>query len=109
MNEKELKETKLTDQEMEQVQGGYEWCKLVDPVTLNSHFYEFIGDNQKDRDRKYVCPICGHRVHYGKAWRFYCDDCNKSWFLERNLMPNLHSGVWQEFDWPDYCDSLMGV
>ena len=109
MSEQELKNTKLADHEMEQVQGGYTFFTIRDPGSGNERYYHFVGNEEKDRDRKYVCPICGRRLHYGKAWRYYCDDCNKSWFQEAHLAPNLNSGVWKQVDRSEYYDGYWGI
>lgn len=92
----ERKMIELNENELNQVHGGYDWCEY------DKRYYKFIGDNGKDKNRKYVCPICGRRVHYGKGWRYYCDDCDKSWFMEGFLKPNLNSGVWQEISEDEY-------
>lgn len=102
MSEQELHKTEMTDQDLEKVQGGgMYWYKDI----KNDKYYRFIGNDDKDMNRKFVCPKCGRRVHYGKAWRFYCDECNESWFLEENLKPNLNSGVWLEIDALTYYDN----
>lgn len=98
MSEREQEKRQLTEEELERIQCGTNY--YVDGT--NNRFYQYIGDDEKDRDRKYVCPICGTRLHYGKAWRYYCDPCNKSWFLERYLQANLNSGVWKEIDSRDF-------
>lgn len=99
MNEKELQKAKISDEELEKVTGG-EKLRILYDTDANGRRYRryfvFNGDEDKVRDRLYVCPICGSRVHYGTAWRYYCDDCDKSWFLTSYLKPNLHSGVWTE-------------
>ena len=50
------------------------------------------------RDMKYICPKCGRPVHYGSGWRYYCDQCDESWYFEKSLNPNLNSGLWKEID-----------
>lgn len=92
----ERKRIEMTEHELNQVHGGYKWYEE------NGRYYKFVGDENKDKDRKYVCPICGRRLHYGKAWRYYCDDCDKSWFMEWHLPPNRNSGVWQEISREEY-------
>ena len=96
MDEKERKNTELTDEELESARGGYDHCMVR--IDGTERFFEFVGDNTKDRDRKYVCPHCGTRLHYGTAFRYYCDPCDESWFMHWELKPNLNSGAWQEVD-----------
>lgn len=51
--------------------------------------YEWRGT---DDNLKWRCPNCGRLVHPGSGWRYYCDPCNKSWFEEAYLEPNLDLG-----------------
>ena len=90
------KEQQLTNKELDEVNGGYTVFKHTD-----GKYYEFIGDDSQ-RSQKYLCPNCGRPVRYGSGWRYYCDFCDKSWFFERGLNPNLSSGLWEEISEEEY-------
>lgn len=98
MDEKKMNITEMNDKELEQVHGGE-----VGWTIYKGRYYKYIGNSSKNnQDRKYICPKCGRRLHTGAGWRFYCDECNESWFFEAKLAPNLNSGVWQEVDISEY-------
>ena len=78
------------DQAFESVQGDFQYY-----TDEQNQYYRFVGSRNTDRDRKYTCPICGKPVRYGQSWRYYCDPCGKSWFMEDPLRPNLDSGMWK--------------
>ena len=86
MAERKLNVVELTDEELGSIQGGY------NKVKARGHFYKYTGT---DLDNKYLCPNCGKPVHQGAGWRFYCDPCDESWFLESRLLANLDGGGWQ--------------
>ena len=55
--------------------------RLIDDLDdVDGRYYHYTG-KESQRDSKYVCPVCGRSVHYGSGWRYYCDFCNKSCFL----------------------------
>lgn len=85
----------LKKEELEQVSGGYNLTEI------DGRYYHYTG-KESQRDSKYVCPVCGRSVHYGSGWRYYCDFCDKSWFFERGLNPNLSSGLWEEISEEEY-------
>ena len=85
----------LKKEELEQVSGGYNLTKI------DGRYYHYTGKDCQ-RDSKYVCPVCGRSVHYGSGWRYYCDFCDKSWFFERGLNPNISSGLWEEISEEEY-------
>ena len=82
----------LKKEELEKVNGGY--FVYEDD---GGRFYQFVG-KKSQRDMKYICPKCGRPVHYGSGWRYYCDQCDESWYFEKSLNPNLKSGLWKEID-----------
>lgn len=93
MAENKMNSVELTDEELETVQGGFDVCRQ------DGHFYKYVGT---DPDQKYLCPNCGGPVHEGTGWRFYCDACDESWFLENRLNPNLASGSWSRISRAEY-------
>lgn len=80
----------LNKEELEQVNGGYSLCER------DGKYYEYIGDENSNKNLIYLCPICKRPVHYGSWWSYYCDPCNKSWFIEDDLDPNVNGGLWKE-------------
>lgn len=93
----------LGDREFESVQGGFQYY-----TDEQDRYYRFVGSKNKDRDKKYTCPYCGKPVHYGPSWRYYCEPCGKSWFMEDLLRPNLDSGMWQQMT-PTEVGQLMAA
>lgn len=84
----------LNDEQLEHVAGG------LTELDWNGKHYEYTGARGRTKDpawdRCYLCPICGRPVHFGDWYRFYCDPCDKSWFYESELVPNLEGGMWRE-------------
>ena len=96
MAEEKLDTTKeLSDEELDSVAGGQIFR------IQNGKYYVYDGGNA-GMDGKYLCPNCGRPVHYGTAWRYYCDPCDKSWFMEDLLDINLSSGTWTELTRKEY-------
>ena len=93
MTEKNLHNVELTDEELGEIQGGYNYAHM------GNNYYEYTGS---DPDQKYLCPRCGRPVHKGWGWRFYCDPCDESWFVELALEPNLSSGAWTSISKEEY-------
>lgn len=86
----------LTEEELHGVAAGAtsfrEYTSVVRDgtnVTANYVDYEWRGT---DENQKYLCPNCQRPVHYGTAWRYYCDSCNESWFFESLLKLNKAGG-----------------
>lgn len=91
----EVKKVQLNDAELDEVTGGLEYTEY------SGHYYMWCG-NDSQSGEKYLCPRCGRPVHYGSAWRFYCDPCDCSWFYEENLVPNTGAGHWKEISASSY-------
>lgn len=92
----------LSDEELEAVQGGYNY------VHEGDKYYVYVGPDT-DTDHKYACPNCGGPVHYGAGWRFYCDPCDESWFFENDLDINLESGNWKSVTADEYYYRKMTI
>ena len=92
----------LTDDQLGDVQGG----KQYHHDTNTGKYYKWVGS---DWNSAYLCPNCGKPVHEGWGWRFYCDDCDESWFYESNFSTslNLATNCWQEITQAEY-DSGTG-
>lgn len=90
MSEQNMHSVELTDEELGEIHGGY--MIWTDPTSSYSYIWR---GTSADEDKRYLCPKCGRPVRYGKGYRYYCDSCHDSWFMEQALDPNLPSGLWQ--------------
>lgn len=86
----------LSDKELGSVNGGGIF-RIID-----GKYYVYDGKDDADLNARYLCPNCGRPVHFGTAWRYYCDPCDESWFMEDLLKVNLSSGVWKELTRKEY-------
>ncbi len=87
----------LTDRELSEVTAGYDYYH----DKAGQKYYKWTGTTD-EKNQKYFCPNCGRPVHWGTGWRFYCDPCNASWFIENRLSPNLASTYWVEISKREY-------
>ena len=86
----------LPDEEMDKVAGGAnKRSELIRrEVNWNGilHVYAVYEWKGTDDNKKYLCPNCHRPVHPGGWGRYYCDPCNKSWYLEGSLERNPTGG-----------------
>lgn len=87
----------LPDESLNAVTGGTKESRRV-----GDKYFAFFGSEDKDRDRKYLCPRCSRPVHYGFWGRFYCDPCDEGWSSVTDLKLNFSSGLWEEISELEY-------
>lgn len=88
----------LSDECLSAVAGGKDTVRkygkmTIDGLTESTPYTDYKWNGTNNR-LKYLCPKCHCPVHPGTGWRYYCDACNESWFLESNLELNLAAGGW---------------
>ena len=87
----------ISDESLNKVTGGLDCVE----VKSTGKYYRWHHGDKHDNE-KFLCPNCGRPVHYGKGWRYYCDPCDASWFVETRLVPNLKTGLWTEISEWEY-------
>lgn len=91
------KPEELVDKDLGGVAGGRTYAQEA------GKYYKYVGTkSDADWNNSYVCPHCDEPVAY-KGWgRYYCKDCDESWWDERKLDLNFESGVWKEITKQEY-------
>lgn len=96
-SEKIDKPQELADSDLSDVSGGQEYH------IQDGKYYKYVGSSSnEDWSASYLCPRCDEPLSYTGWGRYYCKDCDESWWKEINLDLNLDSGVWQEISREEY-------
>ena len=89
----------LPDKNLDNVHGGSNRSKYA------GKYYVFDGQTS-DEENKYDCPLCGLPLtHFGWPFTiFKCLMCNKSWYYEDKLVPDLKNPLWREVSEKEYAN-----
>ena len=83
---------KIDHEELQTLSAGRDEYRVWEPaVKFGESPYTDYKWNGTDDSKKWLCPNCGRPVHYGSGWRYYCDPCDESWFVENLRQPNFAS------------------
>lgn len=87
----------LKDDQLDGVMGGKE------NFDYNGKHYRYTGRQipengyENDWGKSFLCPKCSLPLRYENWSRYHCASCNRSWYWEKSLIPNLASGLWEEY------------
>ena len=88
----------LPDKNLDNVHGGSNRSKYAGKY--------YVWDNGLEETNKYLCPLCGLPLA-DSGWpftTFKCLMCNKSWYFEDKLIPDLKNPLWREVSEKEYAN-----